>query len=56
MHAGGRLGVDYMHVLNGKVASIQPPEILELDQLGIVTKKSSPLSSPGRQCSYRRAN
>lgn len=35
---------------------MQPPGILELDQRGIVTKASSPLSPPGRRHSYRRAN
>lgn len=52
MCAGGKRGMDYMQVLNGKVVYVQPPEILELDQLGIVTKASSSLTPPG----YRRAS
>lgn len=52
MPAGGRRGMDYVPVLNGKVVCAQPLEILELYQLQIVTKASSPLTPPG----YRRAN
>lgn len=45
MCAGGRHGMDYMQVINSKVVCVQPPEIFELDQLGIVTKANSPFTS-----------
>lgn len=44
--------MDYRQVLNGKVVCVPPPEILELDQLGIATKTDFPLTPPG----YRTAN
>lgn len=50
--SGGQNVMDYTQVLNGRVLCVQPPEILELDQLGVVTKMPSSVTPPG----YRRAN